>query len=107
MRRHETRTEENQYIAELICDLCGTVAPKSETSRGCWGSHPFSSSFEMVKIEHKDITDCQDEQTYVKRSVDMCPECFKKKLVPWLQDQGATIHRSLGSFCGYFDEGME
>ena len=26
-------------------------------------------------------------------SVDICPKCFKEKLMPWLQSQGANVRR--------------
>lgn len=51
---------------------------------------------ENEKIKHDDITIvmlemAKDYPKIKKIIIDMCPNCFKEKLIPWLEDQGAKI----------------
>ncbi len=64
---------------KVTCDLCG-----EETD---------NSGFDVDNVE---VT-CRTGEQYPECGsgeeieVDMCSDCFKNKLVPWLEEQGATI----------------
>ena len=85
MRKHKTEMIPHEVLVETTCDLCGTVA-----KRGNWKSSKYevAESEIEVTVRQKDgelFQEIGDGTTYV---VDMCPICFKKKLIPWLASQG-------------------
>ncbi len=58
------------------CDICGF-----ESKGYSW----YAGVYEVDETEIK-VTVRQKEYT-----IDICPKCFKQKLVPWMQSQGANI----------------
>ncbi len=82
-------------IVEVKCDLCGLVHPVPRNyGDGIFGDRNWSKGqfgIESVKVLHEDgshYPDSDRESTIT--SFDICPGCFKDKLVPWLQAQGAV-----------------
>lgn len=73
-------TEERQ--AGIVCDLCG-----KETDRHDW-SASHSYEVEEVTVEYKSGYSYPDDYFYTVIEVDLCPQCFKERLVPWLESQG-------------------
>ena len=71
--------QENK-IVKVTCDLC-----KSEIkATGCY-------EVDEVTIEW-DIGSHYPEGRFIERhSIDMCGDCFKSKLTPWLDSQGADV----------------
>jgi len=88
--KEEKVTSIVEKLVETKCDLCGKIA-----SRGDWES----SSYEVNEVEIEVVVRQKDGSSYpdggcgTNYIVDMCPECFKTKLVPWLESQGATCKR--------------
>lgn len=77
-------------LEKIICDLCGSEG------------HPFRDSWNgnVYEIDKAKVYTCVEyekgssypeggEKTTVY--VDICPNCFKQKLIPWLKSQGANI----------------
>ncbi len=93
MRRYEEKKVENILVelVETTCDLCTTVA-----KAGHWDS----SSYEIAETEIEVTVRQKDGSTFPEGgsgtayNVDMCPECFKTKLIPWLESQGCTAKRA-------------
>lgn len=91
MRKFETYTEkpvERTRLVETTCDVCGAVA-----KRGNCGS----SSYDVDEVEVEVTVRQKDGSSYPEGGsgteivVDICPACFKDKLVPFLRSQGADI----------------
>lgn len=84
-----TKTETRDELKELRCDLCGTLAKD-----GCWEK----SMYEVNEVDISMICHHREGDSYPSGdgsgddcTVDLCPTCFRTKLVPWLQSQGAKI----------------
>ncbi len=91
MRKFETYTQpamEKTRLVETTCDLCGRVA-----SRGDWDSSNYEVAESEVKVivRQKGGTAYPEGGSGTEIVVDVCPKCFKEKLVPFLRSQGAKI----------------
>ena len=92
MRKYEpkTITRTDNILVETTCDLCGVVAKK-----GGWDS----SYYEVAETEIEVTVRQKDGESYPDNGwghsyqIDICPKCFKDKLVPWLKSQGAKINQ--------------
>lgn len=79
-----------QVVDKVICDLCG-----KQGALGTWES----SSYEVeeteiqIKVRQKDGESYPETGWGTEYNVDMCPDCFKDKLIPWLESQGCTAER--------------
>jgi len=77
-----------QQLISRKCDLCGT-----ESKYADWGA----GRYEVEETEIKVIVSCRTGTEYpecgsgTEYEIDLCPKCFKDRLVPWLQSQGAYI----------------
>ena len=92
MRKYRTYLKEMMQtdLIETTCDLCGAVA-----KRGEWGSATWEVAETEIKItiRQKDGEAYPDSGDGTEYNVDMCPKCFKEKLIPWLTSQNATCER--------------
>ena len=75
-------------LVKRSCDLCG-----KESNSADW-----SSSLYIVAETEIEITISQKEGhqypeggSGTNYEIDLCPDCFTKKLVPWLISEGAQI----------------
>lgn len=93
MRHYETETvpaTTREKLAKTTCDLCG-----AEAKEGNWES----SSYEVNEVEIEVTVRQKDGDNYPEGgwgtdyTVDMCPDCFKNKLIPWLESQGCKAER--------------
>lgn len=90
MRKYikKTVTKEINELQETTCDLCGKKAKYGRWESSCWNVDDVDLEVNIVNKTGKSYPECTWGTTYM---VDMCPECFQKKLIPWLESQGATI----------------
>lgn len=90
MREYETITEEHTstHCSKVICDLCG-----KEGRDGGWdcGDYQFDETTLQVKVLAKKGHAYPEDYYGHKLVVDLCPECFRSELVPWLNSKGADI----------------
>lgn len=78
-----------EVVARLKCDLCGR---ESDEYNG-WGKS--DEHIEETEVRYKSgRSECWGGGCATEFEADICPACFKNKLIPWLQDQGATIRES-------------
>lgn len=92
MRKFEKKTEtvEREVLVETTCDLCGAVAKS-----GNWES----STYEVAEVEVEVTVHQKDGVSYpeggngTEYTADICPDCFKNKLIPWLESQGCKAKR--------------
>lgn len=92
MKTYETVVPENKPYEKVRCrkcDLCGAESQGEEwQSKGLWD---VNQTVMAVEIRQKDGYNLPDGGSGTKIEVDLCPTCFKDKLVPWLISQGADI----------------
>ena len=77
-----------KVLIKRQCDLCGASAKNED-----WGASMYevNKTEVTVAIEQKDGSSYPDGGSGDKYEIDLCPKCFKERLVPWLLSQGATI----------------
>ena len=72
----------HERIIGVKCDLCG-----KEFRGNRWGSTSFEILETAVHMkEGEQYPECGNS-TEIR--FDVCPECFKSKLIPWFLEQGA------------------
>jgi hypothetical protein len=78
---------------EVKCDLCGKVAPTPDEADSDWGGGVWAKgSYDVqdVVVRYK-FGSSYPEGTFVDiAEFDICPDCFRDRLVPWLREQGAV-----------------
>ncbi len=72
----------------MLCDLCGKQGVSDSWDSGYYELNECEIE---VKVRQKDGYSSPDGGAGESYIVDMCPQCFKEKLVPWLREQGANI----------------
>ncbi len=80
-----------EVTASITCDLCGKVYPRARED--CDSIDWATSYGDALKTGVFLATgygygDCGNINSRVYH---VCPECFEKKLEPWLKEQGATF----------------
>jgi uncharacterized protein (DUF983 family) len=87
MRKYKEMTSTHTYdsVVERVCDLCGHTVSGEE-----WEDSP-SYDIDETEIRHKEGSSCPDGGSGVECIIDLCPRCFKAKLVPWLKEQGVVV----------------
>ena len=97
MRRYETeiRRTEELVCVELLCDICGRKAASKHQSRyECdWAETGSAVAESEVSVtvrlrQGERFPECGSGDVYV---IDICPECFHGKLIPWVETFGETI----------------
>jgi len=92
MRRYKTekREVERRVLADVRCDLCGAQAkqPWNEWGVGCYEVNEVEV---RVEVRAKDGDNYPDGGSGTEYMVDLCPTCFRDRLIPWLCEQGAQI----------------
>lgn len=81
----ETITREEKTVDVFSCDICGKASP----GKYDWGedeNHDISVSVELNDYNYS----TSDRKGYYMRT-DICPECFRGKVVPALEDIGAVF----------------
>lgn len=82
------RTETRE--SHIACDLCGAKGQSTYTGGVTnWTDDRFD--YDRTGIVHDQGYSYSDDRGGKRRFVDICVECFEKKLVPWLAEQGATV----------------
>lgn len=69
-----------ETVVKTTCDLCGKDTRNYE-----------EYAFEEVKVSCRTGRRYPDCGWGTDLEADMCADCFKDKLVPWLKEQGAAV----------------
>ena len=77
-----------RVLNKRTCDICGR---KAETYD--WGAamYEVKETVVCVEVRQRQGVSYPEGGSGTEIEVDLCPTCFKEKLVPWLRSQGATI----------------
>ena len=81
---------EREEIISKVCDLCGKEFK-------VWDSDSWSDTAGVISETHLSIKEGSDfrcEGYYTLITIDICPDCFKTKLIPWLVEEGVKIQRT-------------
>lgn len=93
MKIYETRTPEPKPYRALVkrtCDLCRKESRGGETEWDC-ATYEINETEITIKIAQKDGASYPEGGSGTKYDIDICPDCFNNKLIPWLISQGANI----------------
>lgn len=97
MKTYETKTvpavpaKEVQVCTGRTCDLCGKKAWSGDDWKpGCYDVLETDVTVTVKKREGVNYPEHHDVEEW---DIDLCPDCFETKLVPWLQSQGAKIEK--------------
>jgi hypothetical protein len=90
--KHYKKVTTTSTFTELVqrtCDLCGLAGKNAGWEVGT--KYDIGETVITVTVLQKEGFTCPDGGSGKKYDVDICPVCFKMKLVPWLISQGAKI----------------
>ena len=80
----------SEVLVSTTCDLCGVEAKRGEY---CSSVYDVEETEVEVTVSKKDGYSCPDGGSGTEYVVDICPDCFKNKLIPWLKSQGCKAER--------------
>jgi len=79
----------SRYVKTRKCDLCGKEADGEEwEAKSCYRVNETEI---RVQVRQKEGNNYPEGGSGTMYEIDLCPTCFKEKLVPWLKSQGADI----------------
>lgn len=83
-------TRNERRCVRRTCDLCGAEGKADD-----WDGVTYSINETEVRVEvrQKQGSNYPDCGFGTEIVVDICPRCFKDRLVPWLESQGARVQR--------------
>ena len=92
----QTRAEEVTVMEFVKCDFCGEEVPKPDANTGGIWSNEVDWSTGGYGICETEISFSEGESypeggNKTTLSFDICPKCFKEKLIPWAKSQGAEL----------------
>lgn len=79
-------TEEKNVLDRIQCDFC-----KNQTNNDSnWDGDSFA--IRETEIRFKDGVSYPEFGHGTEITVDMCPDCFEKKLIPWIESNGVKMN---------------
>lgn len=86
--------KKQMQVTHKVCDICG------EKGKNNWNGADYNvNETEInVTIKQKEGFECSDGGSGTEYDIDLCPKCFKNKLIPWLRSQGAHIQETEWDF---------
>lgn len=72
------------------CDLCGLKSNSYDWETGIYEINETEISIRIKQKEGKSYPEGGSGYEY---EIDLCPNCFKNRLVPWLKSEGAYIEQ--------------
>lgn len=95
MRFTKEVTRTHRVVDHLVCDICGRVSAGDS-----WKEDPYEP-FTVLNSTCQLWTGLEWPEGDWERttwSIDFCPECFKAKLIPWVESFGiTTIQQQTGA----------
>jgi len=94
MKLYEKRVIPEKIVDERVglqCDLCGRKSP--DNYNWTQGSYKVNET-ELkvcVTVTQQEGNQYPEGGSGTEYEIDLCPECFKNRLVSWLKSEGAKI----------------
>lgn len=90
-RKQALKLANSPIVTHVICDLCGRETYRTTDDlpeSGNWVA--MSGEIHSITIVCKQgfVHDDNSEITYT--IIDLCPDCFQNRLLPWLRGQGVV-----------------
>lgn len=86
MKLYKTQISEYTVLDKMVCDVCG-----KESISDNWDTKLYDVADTTVSyIFGKSYPDDHHE---IELFLDICPECFQTKLVPFFESQGIKFNR--------------
>lgn len=83
------RTYTDNAEVAVTCDLCGTTVEKRQHREGAdWSTGTYEVLETAVWLKQGESY--PEGGQHDVREYDICPECFRDRLEPWLMEQGAV-----------------
>lgn len=82
-----------KVVTSYSCDFCGRrrdEAPGEGKQPIEWGTHPDVKNTQVMLEEGYFFNSAATE--IQRTTFDICPDCFKSKLIPWMESQGVKPH---------------
>jgi hypothetical protein len=97
MREYVTKTQPvtSRYLVKRSCDLCGRAAKNEDWGAG---SYEVNETEIEISIKQREGSSYPESGSGTEYEIDLCPDCFKGRLVPWLREQGAKIEEKEWGF---------
>lgn len=76
---------EEERVVGVICELCG----RRGFREGDWGK--VSGDRSLSTVTQDEGTVYQEGGYFTRTKLDICPECFTSKLIPWFEAQGGKV----------------
>lgn len=101
MREYDKRT-----CTRIVCDLCGAECrdPEDENwsrrDRSQWHSpdDPHEMQVSEISCRHHTCYDVEEGAWGTTYTIDLCPWCFMDRLLPWIRENGGTVHEEDNGF---------
>ena len=92
MRKVRVHESEREVVDATVCDICGR-----KTGRNGWTKDHYDVA--ETRVESQVGVSYPEDSWGEIWEIDVCPECFRDKLIPWVESFGhAKIEsRSWGS----------
>jgi len=79
-----------KILAYIQCDICGKKADKHDWSTGTYDVN--ETEFKIL-IRQRNGVNYPEGGWGTEYEADICPNCFKDKLIPWLDSQGCKVKK--------------
>lgn len=76
-----------EVVDKVLCDLCGQDVNRDWNGRS---SYEFDDVTVEIEIKRREGTNYPEGGDGTEVVIDVCPDCFVKKLVPWVESHGHT-----------------
>ena len=78
------RTTPDKLLAQTTCDVCGR-----KSDGPSWDKGRYDVADSTIKLRMGECyPECGGGEEWV---IDICPECFKERLIPWVESFGYSI----------------
>ena len=75
------------------CDLCGKESGGRGDTEWDKGFYDVMETEVQIQLKMREGEAYPEGGWGTTAEIDICPECFRGKLIPWLQSEGADIKR--------------
>jgi len=83
MRVYGTRSIEERTLDSVTCDVCGSQVSGNHG----WGQTQHDLVYSTVALYESEMF--PEHHITTVTSYDLCPGCFRSRLMPWLEGLGA------------------